>query len=346
MPSHAPWLSRWGAMEGKIAMIDRRSFSLAALSVLAMPAVSARAAGSGYPAKPVSIITPAPAGVGPDVIARTIASELAQKWNQQVLVINKPGAGGLLGLRAAAEASADGYHFYLPLSSTFVTLPQRFHDLHVDLNRDFIPIALIGEQPMVITANAKTGIGSLPELVALAKARPGKLLYGAPQGSLPHLTGELLKERAGIDLRFVPYSNMREAMQDAVAGTLQVYIESIAGVAGHIKAGTLKGLAVASSQRLPDHPELPTAQESLPQIRSFEARGWFALVAREGTASEILHKVGADLRAVLTENVVEQRFRALGTYVRQMSPAQLAAFIRSEQALWRPVVRRVFHATG
>jgi len=346
MLPRALWLSSWGAVEEWTTMIDRRSFNFVALSVLAMPAASARAAGNGYPARPVSIITPAPAGVGPDVIARTIASELAQKWNQQVLVVNKPGAGGLLGLRAAAEAPADGYHFYLPLSSTFVTLPERFHDLHIDLHRDFVPIALIGEQPMVITASAKADIGSLSELVALAKARPGKLLYGAAQGSLPHLTGELLKERAGIDLRFVPYSNMRQAMQDAVAGTLHVYIESVAGVAGHIKAGSLNGLVVASSQRLPDYPELPTAHEVLPGIGSFEARGWIALVARNGTAHEILHEVGADTQTVLTQKVVEQRFRALGTYVKPMSPAQLAEFIHSEQEQWRPVVKRVFHATG
>jgi len=328
-------------------MIDRRAFTSAMLSLMAMPSISARTAqGRGYPVKPVSIITPAPAGVGPDVIARTFAGELAQIWDQQVVVINKPGAGGLIGLRAVAEAPADGYSLYLPLSSTFVALPERIHKLPLDLERDLVPIALIGEQPMVITTNAGTGIDSMKALIAVAKKQPGKLTFGATQGSLPHLVGELLKERAGIDLTFVPYSNMRQAMQDAVGGTLQVYIESVAGVAGHIKAGALNGLAVASARRLPDHPELPTVGEALPGIGALEARGWFALMARKGLPMEILRKLRADAPTVLKRPSVVQRFGALGTYITPMSSAQLAEFIRSEQALWRPIVRRVTRAAG
>lgn len=328
-------------------MIGRRTFNSAMLSLLAVPSEMVRSAqAKGYPVKPVSIITPAPAGVGPDVIARTLAGQLTQIWNQQVLVINKPGAGGLIGLRAAAQAPADGYSLYLPLSSTFVALPERIHKLPLDLKRDLAPIALIGEQPMVITANAQTGIDNMQKLVAYAKKQPGKLTYGANQGSLPHLTGELLKERAGIDLTFIPYSNMRQAMQDAVGGAIQVYVESIAGVSGQIKAGTLRGLAVASAHRLPDHPELPTVREALPGIGPFEARGWFALMARTGIPQDILHKVGADVQKVLMQPTVMQRFNALGTYVQPMSPTQLAVFIRSEEALWRPIVRRVVHVAG
>ena len=328
-------------------MIDRRSFNGAMLALLAAPSAVADTANAGaYPLRPVSIISPAPAGVGPDVIARTLASQLAGMWKEQVLVINRPGAGGLLGLRAAAEAPADGYHFYLPLSSTFVSLPERVAHLPLDLQRDLVPIALVGEQPMVITANAKTGIDSLRALVSAAKKWPGKLNYGANQGSLPHLTGELLKERARIDLTFVPYSNTREAMQDAVGGTIQVYIESIAGVRGHVEAGTLRALAIAAARRLPDHPDIPTVQEALPEIGIFKARGWLALMARKGTPREILQTVGADVRTALGQPAVVQRFHRLGTYIEPMSSAQLAGFIRSEQALWRPIARRVARVGG
>ena len=328
-------------------MIGRRTFNSAILSLLAVPLEMIRSAqAKDYPVKPVSIITRAPAGVGPDVIARTLAGQLSQIWDQQVLVINKPGAGGLIGLRAAAEAPVDGYSLYLPLSSTFVALPERIHTLPLDLKRDLAPIALIGEQPMVITANAKIGIDTMQKLVAYAKKHPRKFTYGANQGSLPHLTGELLKERTGIDLTFAPYSNMRQAMQDAVGGTIQVYIESIAGVGGQIKAGALRGLAVASSHRLSDHPEIPTVREALPSIGAFEARGWFALMAHAGVPQNILRRVAVDVETVLMQPMVLQRFNALGTYVRPMSPTQLAAFIRSEETLWRPIVRRVLHVAG
>ena len=323
-------------------MIDRRLFNSAVLAFFALPsAMAATAQGKGYPTRTVWIITPAPTGVGPDVIARTLASQLADMWNEQVLVANKPGAGGLLGLRAAAEAPTDGYNLYLALSSTFVSLPERIDHLPLDVQSDLVPIALVGVQPMVITASAKSGIDSLRALVAAAKKHPNQLNYGANQGSLPNLAGELFKERANINLTFVPYSNMHQAMQDAVGGTLQVYIESIAGVGGHLKAGTLKGLAVAATHRLADYPELPTVQEALPEIGAFEARGWLALVARKGAPRGILDKVSADVRSALVQTDVVRRFRAMGTYVEPMSPTQLAKFIRSEQALWRPVARRL-----
>ncbi len=328
-------------------MIDRRLFNCAMLSLFAAPSAMARPSeATGYPRNPVSIITPAPAGVGPDLIARTLASQLAQIWDQQVLVINKPGAGGLIGLQAAAATRPDGYSLYLPLSSTFIALPERFHNLPLDLEHDLAPIALVGEQPMVITANAESGIDSLQKLIAIAKKKPGQLKYGANQGSLPHLTGELLKERTGIDLTFVPYSNMRVAMQDAAGGTIQLYIESIAGVGGFVEAGTLRGLAVSSADRLPDHPELPTVQEALPQIGAFQARGWFALMARNGTPQPILRKISEDVRGALARPDLTRHFGALGTYIRPIFSTELAEYIRLEQALWRPVVRRVLATAG
>ena len=321
-------------------MLTRRLFQYAAISLLlTLTAAPVRAV--EYPSKPVRIITPAPAGVGPDAIARLVADRLAQRWGQQVLMLNRPGAGGLIGLRAAVAARADGYSLYMPLSSTFVALPEKFPNLPLDLRRDLVPIALIGEQPMVIAVNSKFGINSMKELVTFARKHPGKLDYGAGQGSLPNLVGELLQQRAGIKLTFVPYSNTAQAMQDAVGGTLQVYIESIAGLAGPLKAGSLKALAVASDKRLSDRPGLPTVMEALPDIGRFEARGWLVLAARRATPPAILQKVGADVRAVLAVPALQKQFAALGTYTKPMSSSQLIDFIRSEQALWRPIVRRV-----
>jgi tripartite-type tricarboxylate transporter receptor subunit TctC len=325
--------------------IHRRSFNRALLTFLVMPALTAWPAhATDYPTRPVSIITPAPAGVGPDVIARIVADKLSHLWRQQVLVLNRPGAGGLIGLQAAAAIVPDGYTFYLPLSSTFIALPERHPKLPLDLHRDIVPIGFIGEQPMIIAVNPKLGVKTIPELVALAKKRRGEILYGANQGSLPNLVGEMLQRRTGAKLTFVPYANMRKAMQDAVAGTLQVYIESAAGLAGQIKGGALTALAVASTKRLPDYPDLPTVAEALPDIGAFEARGWFALMARAGTPGAIVRKVGEDLRAVLAQPDLQAKFAKLGTYVHPMSSSQLAAFIDSEQTLWRPVAHAVNRA--
>ena len=185
--------------------IDRRSFNGAMISVLAasiVPIDTARA--SQYPRRPVSIISPAPAGAGPDTIARVVADDLTKLWRQQVLIVNRPGAGTLISLQAAAAARPDGYTLFMPLSSTFIILPETQARLPLDLERDIVTIGLIGEQPMVIAVNPKLGVDTLSDLIALAKRRPDSILYGANPGGLPHMTGELLQQRAGIKLTLVP----------------------------------------------------------------------------------------------------------------------------------------------
>jgi tripartite-type tricarboxylate transporter receptor subunit TctC len=322
--------------------IERRSFNGAMALLLAMSAVTGWSAhAADYPTRPVTIITPAPAGSGPDVIVRIVADRLGRIWRQQVVIANRPGAGGLIGMQAAAAVKPDGYTLYMPLGSTFFVLPELHPKLPLDLQRDIVPIGIVGEQPMVIAVNPKLGVNNLPELIALAKQHPETILYGANKGSLPNLTGEVLQQRAGIKLTYVPYGNTAKATQDTVGGTLQLVIESLSGLAGPIKAGMLKPLAVASAKRVPDYPDLPTVAEAVPPMGVFEARGWFALTAPRGTPDAIVRKVSADLRAVLSQSELRTRFAALGTYARPMSPAAAADFIRNEQALWRPIVRRV-----
>jgi tripartite-type tricarboxylate transporter receptor subunit TctC len=323
-------------------MIDRRTFNRAALSLMIAPAATAwPARAAAYPSRPVSIITPAPPGSGPDVIARIVADRLTRLWKEQVLVINRPGAGGLIGLQAAAGAKPDGYTLYMPVGSTFCVLPQTHPKLPLDLARDIVPIGLVGEQPMVIAVNPKLGVNSLEELVALAKKRPDAIFYGANKGSLPNLTAEMFQHRAGIRLTFIPYANTAKATQDAVAGTTQLMIESLSGLAGPIENGMLKPLAVASVRRVSNFPDLPTVAEAAPSIGNFVSMGWFMLTAPRGTPDAIVHKVSEDLRTVLSEPELKNRFATLGTYAHPMTPAEAAIFIRSEQALWRPIVRHV-----
>ena len=314
-------------------------FNAAALSLAAAIAGSPANAES-YPTRPVMILTPAAAGTGPDVITRIVADRLTQVWGQQVLVVNRPGGGGVIAAQAAAVAPSDGHTLYVPLASTFVVLPETQAKMPLDLARDLVPIGMFGEQPMVIAVNPTLGINTLAELIARAKGRPGEILFGAPRGTLPHLTSEMLRRRVGLDLTFIPSPGAR-AMQDAIGGTIHVFIGDMASVAGPMQSGSLKVLAVASSRRLPDFPDLPTVEEAAPAIGSFEARGWFALMAPARTPDAIVQKVNRDLRSALDDPEVRRKFATLGTYPRPMSPAETAAFIRSEQDLWRPVVKQL-----
>jgi tripartite-type tricarboxylate transporter receptor subunit TctC len=294
-----------------------------------------------YPTKPVKIINPAPAGNGPDVTGRIIADRLTQAWEQQVLVINRPGAGGLLAAQAAVSAERDGYTLYQPNASSMVILPVT-QKLPFDLSRDITPIGLVGQEPFVIAVAPSLGVNTLSELIALAKKRPGELMYSATvRGSMPNLAGERFRTEAAIDLTYVPYPSTAQALGDIMGGRISVIVDSFAALRGAIDGGTVKVLAVTSAQRLPDFPDLPTVAEVLP---GFAASGWYALMAPTGTPDEIVQKVSRDLLVVLGRPEVQEKIRKLGAYVRPTSPAETAAFIRSEQQLWTPLVKQLLVA--
>lgn len=323
-------------------MIDRRHFNFLLASTVATPAAARVAA---YPARPVSITMQAPPGGGPDVIARLVADGLSRHWRQQVVIVNRPGGGGAIALQAALAAPPDGYALFMGLSSTFVVLPETHPQLGARLRSDLKPVGLIGEQPMLIAVNARLGINTLKELVSRARANPGALLYGTAKGSLPNLTGELFQKKAGIKLTYVPYQSLAKATQDGAGGTTQVVIESLSALAAFFQAGTLKPLAIASSKRVPDYPDLPTVAEALPDIGTFESRGWFALMAPAGTPDAVLAQLGTDLRSVLADETLRTRFAALGTYPRLSSAAEARRFITAEQALWKASVDDIFAVT-
>jgi len=325
-------------------MIDRlraQQFAilLLAVSVAALP-LPAKAQ-PYYPTKAVTIITGAGAGSAPDVILRIIADRLTQIWQQQLVILNRPGGGGLIAVQAASTADRDGYTLFMAISSTLTVLPETQSKLPMDLNRDLVPIGLLGVLPMVFAAHPSLGVSTMPELIALAKKRPGQVLYGAGRGTIPHLTGELLSRRAGIELTFIPYPTAARAAQDAITGTLSLFIEAIPALAAPVQSGSLKALAVASKTRLPNYPDWPTVAETLPAIGRFESIGWLVLMAPAGSPDTIIQKVNRDLLKVAEQHDVQQRFETLGAYVRPLAPEETAAFIRSEQDLWRPVVREV-----
>jgi tripartite-type tricarboxylate transporter receptor subunit TctC len=317
-------------------------FTMGALGLFALATVAASPAhAESYPVKPVKIITQAPAGAGPDVILRIVADRLTQMWEQQVLVINRPGGGGLIAAQAAATTSErDGYTLYMASSSALVVLPETQAKLPFNFERDFVPIGFIGEQPFVIAVPPALKIGTLEELIALAKRRPGEITYAANlTGTLPHLTAEFFRLRSGIKATLVPYAGgAPAALSDIMGGRISMIVESLPALSGAIRGNIVKPLAVSSAQRLPQFPDLPTIAETIP---GFEATGWFAMMAPSGTPNDVVEKVSRGLHLVLEQPEVVQKLATLGTYSRSMSTAELADFIRSEQQKWKPVLQQI-----
>jgi tripartite-type tricarboxylate transporter receptor subunit TctC len=313
--------------------------TIACLMLVSAPG-GANAQGETYPAKPVRIITHSAAGGAPDVQLRIVADRLSQMWGQQVIVLNQPGAGGAVAARMAAGAAPDGYTLYMPAASAFVTLPGMQPNLPLQVPRDFASIGMIGEQPMFMTIAPSLGVATLPELIALAKRRPGEISFAATgRGTMTHLTGELLQERAGIKLLLVPYTGgVPQALNDVMGGRVAMVIDGLAALAGAIQGGTVRALAVGSPKRLHNFPELPAAAETLP---GFNARGWAVLVAPIGTPEAIVRKVNEDLRKVVVEPSLTDRLAVLGNYVSPMTPAEVMAFIQGEQAMWKPILEQI-----
>ena len=213
-------------------------------------------------------------------------------------------------------------------------------NLPIEVPRDFAPVGFLGGGPMFISAAPSLGVTTLAQLIALAKQRPGEIAYGTNgRGRLTHLTGELLQSRTGIELLMIPYSGgTAQVLNDVMGGRIPLVIEAYSGVAGAIQNGTIKLLAVASPERLPRFPDLPTVAETVP---GFAASGWQVMVAPVGTPERIVHKVSDDLRTALSNPEVRERLATLGRYERLMSPGEVTTFIHAEQQMWKPVLERI-----
>src|SRR3954462_7728300 len=267
--------------------------AIALMAAIAAFSSDARAQDT-YPNKPVRIIVDSAPGSATDVSARLMADRLTQVWGQQAIVINQPGAGGSIAVRAASQAAPDGYTLYVGAASTFTALkgaPGDAPNLPIELPRDFAPIGFITQQPMFIAVAPQIGVKSLPELIALAKQKPGELSYATTgRGRITHLTMELLQERAGIKLQMIPYSGgLTAAMADVGTGRVAIVIEGYSGLAGGLTGGLIKGIAVSALDRLDDFKDLATVAEVLP---GFVAGGWNVLLAPIGTPDAIIQKAG------------------------------------------------------
>jgi tripartite-type tricarboxylate transporter receptor subunit TctC len=298
------------------------------------------AAAQDFPTKPVTFITPAAAGNSPDVLTRVVADRLTQMWKQQIVVLNRPGAGGMIAAQAAANAEKDGYTLYMTQASTYTVLPiEQEGKMTVDLQKAFTPIGMVGEQPIAVAVNKDIPANSVAELIALANKTPGGMLFGATnRGGQSHLTGELFRERSKANISFVHAQGAAASLNDVIAGRIPIMFEGLAGLNPGIQNGGIRVLGIAASKRVPNLPNLPTIAETVPGVVS---SGWLILMAPTGTPETIINKVAADLRQVVSQPDVIERFAQLGTYTRDMSPAETEAFMRSEEKLWWPIVRQI-----
>ncbi len=308
------------------------------LAVFAVAKADAQPA--SYPAKPVQILADSSAGSTPDVALRFVTERLSKLWGQQILVVNRPGAGGSVAARAATEATPDGYTLYQPVLSTFVSLRPAAPNVPLHVPKDFLPIGFVTENPMFIAVSPSLGVNSLAELIKLAQQRPGEITYATTGiGRLTHLTGELLQHQAKIKLLLVPYTGgPAHAISDVTTGRVNLIVEGYSGIAGGARSGAVKIIAVASAKRLPEFPDVPTVSETIP---GFVATGWAVLVAPLGTPEAIVRKVSEDLGKVTAQPELAAKLSKLGSYPNPMSAAAATAFVHKQQQMWQPVLDEI-----
>ena len=311
----------------------KKSLAVLALSVLGIPAAQA-----AYPERPIRIIVPFPPGAGIDLVARMVATKLSGPLGQQIIVDNRPGAGGNIGAETVARSPADGYTLLLINNAQTVNAALN-PKLSFDVDRDFAPLGMIGFSPLMLAASKELSATSVADIVRLAKASPGKLNYGSPGPGTPqHLSSELLNLLAGVKIVHVPYKGQGPATAALIANEIQVMFGTVAGFAPMIKANRVRPIATASAKRLKEYPDLPTIAES--GYPAFDVSIWYALAAPAKTPPEIVKRFNDELRAMLVIPAERADFEQKGFEVTPSSPEELAAFIRNDLARWQDVVQK------
>src|SRR6266581_3967668 len=289
---------------------------------------SLAASAQPFPAKPVRMVVPFPPGGGADALARLMAPKLIEIWRQQVIVENKPGASGHIGADLVAQSPADGHT--LLMSSTASLTEKNVHQ--------FAPVTLVSASPYVLTLSLKTNISSVGELISYARANPGKLTFASSgTGAASHLSAELFKSMARVDLLHVPYKGTGQAVTDLLAGQVDLLFAPSQAVIQHVRAGRLKALATTGARRADTLPDLPTVAES--GLPGYEAVGWFGLLAPAATPKPVVDKLSADANRALADPDVRSRMQTLGADPSGNTPEEFARFIRDDQAKWGKLMR-------
>jgi tripartite-type tricarboxylate transporter receptor subunit TctC len=317
-------------------MLARMSAALAGL--LALAAAMTVAIAADYPERPVTLVVGFPPGGASDILARIITDKLGSLLGQPFIVDNRPGAGGNVAGEVVADAAPDGYTLLLGNNAILATNVTLYGNLNFDPQKDFAPITLIGTQANVLVVNPDVAAHSLAELVALAKANPGKLNFASSgYGLAAHLAGELFKAQAHIDIVHVPYKGSAPALEDVIAGQDQMMFATTSGVMGFLKNGQVRPLAVTTLKRTAALPDIPTMDEA--GLPGFEATTWHGLVAPAGTPSDIIGALHRAVVETLKDAGVQQKLAALGVDIAPDSPDEFAAYINAEIPKWAAVIK-------
>jgi len=307
-----------------------------ACGMVTVPAVAQAAV--AYPVKPVRFIAPFPPGGSTDLLARLVAQKLTDAWGQQVLVENRAGAAGTIGVEAAARAAPDGYTIVMGHVGTFGVNPTLYPKLPYDAVRDFAPVTVLASVPNGMAVHPSLPVKTAGDFVALAKARPGELLYASGgSGSASHLAGEYFKLLTKINMVHVPYKGTGPAMISMISGETTMTITGMTALGPHIKSGRLKLLGVATLKRLSIVPDVPTLNES--GARGYDANQWYGVLTQAAVPRDIVAKLHADIVKVMGRTDVRQRLATDGAEPVANTPEQFAAHIKAEIARWAPVVK-------
>jgi len=316
--------------------MQRRRFIALSGAALAAPAFVRAALAQNYPTRFVRLVVPFPPGGAVDGAARIIAARLSEMWGQQMVIENRPGAGGNVAAQAVLQADADGYTVYIAsighAISQFVTPSLSYHPV-----TDFAPVTLMCVYPNIMAVPNSSPSKSVPEFIARAKAEPGKVTYcSSGIGTSLHLAGELFKRMAGIDVTHIPYRGAGPALNDLIPGRVDAIFANFPSTLPYVQNGQLRGLAVTTAKRQPEVPDLPAIAEFVP---GYDVSSWFALFVAARTPPEIVARLHQDAVAALNHPPVKARYAQLGATVVGSSPSELATFLQAEIDRWGPVIK-------
>ena len=298
----------------------------------------AQAQGPAYPKGPVTLVVPFPAGGPTDAMARVLALKLGERLGQQVVVDNKGGAGGSIAAEAVAKAAPDGQTLFFGTTGTMAINPSLYSKLRYDPVKDFAPVSLMATTMNVLVVNPEVPAKNLGELVKLAKAKPNTVSYGsAGNGSSNHLSGELLRSNAAVQITHVPYKGSAPALVDLLGGRLTMMFDTVAQQTQNIAAGKVRPLAVTGPKRSPLLPEVPTAQEA--GLKDYDVTIWFGVLAPAGTPAPVVERLNREIVAVMSTEEMKKKMQADGAEAKPTSAAEFAALIKHDMAKWGPVVK-------
>jgi tripartite-type tricarboxylate transporter receptor subunit TctC len=321
----------------------RRTFTLGALSstaalILGLAPCAPAMGQDAYPTRPITLIVPFPAGGTTDILARIVGQGLEKELGQAVVIDNRGGAGGNIGGAAAAKAPPDGYTLFMGTVGTHAINASLYKNMPFDPIKDFQPLSRVAMVPNVLVANPSQPFKTVKEMIAYAKANPGKLNFGSSgSGSSIHLSGELFKAMAGIDMVHVPYKGSAPAVTDLLGGQIGIMFDNLPSAIQHVRAGKLRAIAVTTAKRSPQLPDVPTIAEA--GVPGYEATSWFGMFATAGTPEPIVSKLHGALLRVLKNADVQKQIAEQGGEPHSESPREFAGFIRQESAKWGKVVK-------